>query len=357
MAQDEDFLDVGRDPDPQQPAQRRDGLRVQGAGAAEPLVGRRRRLRERLADLHAIQLRMINRADGAERPTSSGPSPADEQVIVVAHELSPGLTVQLDREHVVGLVSEEGHSHRRTRPSWRTRSGIPAVMGVVGALARIPDGDHGAARRTERHDRARPDPRRAGGGQDPDQPPAPPRAPARRRRGSAGGHARRAADPAAWATWTCPRRSSRPMRLGRAGRRACSAPSSCSPGAPPCPPRTSRPSTSAGSRLAFPEHTVIIRSFDLGGDKFPAAFKAAAGGQPVPRAGARSASAWTSRRCSGRRCAPCCAAAADRDIQLMLPLVTRVDEVSEARAIVRGGGARIRQARACARRRRCRSAS
>ena len=34
--------------------------------------------------------------------------PADEQVIVVAHELSPGLTVQLDREHVVGLVSEEG---------------------------------------------------------------------------------------------------------------------------------------------------------------------------------------------------------------------------------------------------------
>ena len=34
---------------------------------------------------------------------------------------------------------------------------------------------------------------------------------------------------------------------------------------------------------AFPGHTVVIRSFDLGGDKFPAAFKAPAGGQSVPR--------------------------------------------------------------------------
>ncbi len=38
MAQDEDFLASVRDADPQQPAQRRDRLRVQGAGAPESLV-------------------------------------------------------------------------------------------------------------------------------------------------------------------------------------------------------------------------------------------------------------------------------------------------------------------------------
>src|SRR5204862_3806182 len=52
------------------------------------------RLRERLADLHAIQLRMLNwLMGGAGHELWS--MPADEQVIVVAHELSPGLTVQL----------------------------------------------------------------------------------------------------------------------------------------------------------------------------------------------------------------------------------------------------------------------
>ena len=65
------------------------------------------RLRERLADLQAIQLRIINRLLGRSSTELWG-MPEDEQVIIVAHELSPGLTVQLDREHVVGLVSEEG---------------------------------------------------------------------------------------------------------------------------------------------------------------------------------------------------------------------------------------------------------
>ena len=134
MAQDEDFLASVETADPQQPAQRRDRLRVQGARAPGALVGRRRRLRERLADLHAIQLRMLNQLLGR-----SGPElwsvPADEHVIVVAHELSPGLTVQLDREHVVGLVSEEGT--RTSHAAILAHSlGIPAVMGAVGALAR-----------------------------------------------------------------------------------------------------------------------------------------------------------------------------------------------------------------------------
>ena len=46
------------------------------------------RLRERLADLHAIQMRMIHRLLG-RTDSELWSIPADEQVIVVAHELSP----------------------------------------------------------------------------------------------------------------------------------------------------------------------------------------------------------------------------------------------------------------------------
>ena len=119
--------------------------------------------------------------------------PADEQVIVVAHELSPGLTVQLDREHVVGLISEEGT--RTAHAAILAHSlGIPAVMGAAGALAAIPPRHDGPARRPGGTIVLDPDPRRARGGEDAGQPTASARAPARGRRRSAGGHARRPAD-------------------------------------------------------------------------------------------------------------------------------------------------------------------
>ncbi|MDF3054038.1 MAG: phosphoenolpyruvate-protein phosphotransferase, partial [Geminicoccaceae bacterium] len=106
-------------------------LRALWSGAA--------RLRERLADLHAIQMRMIHRLMGAGADTEISSVPADEQVIIVAHELSPGLTVQLDREHVVGLISEEGT--RTSHAAILAHSlGIPAVMGAAGVLAGIPNG-------------------------------------------------------------------------------------------------------------------------------------------------------------------------------------------------------------------------
>ena len=57
----------------------------------------------------------------------------------MAHELSPGLTVQLDRDRLAGLVSEEGT--RTSHAAILAHSlGIPAVMGATGALGRIPHG-------------------------------------------------------------------------------------------------------------------------------------------------------------------------------------------------------------------------
>ncbi|MFI5234073.1 MAG: phosphoenolpyruvate--protein phosphotransferase [Gemmatimonadales bacterium] len=98
------------------------------------------RLRDRLADLGAIQFRMLSLLTG--KPPEAiwlGPSDEAEQVIVIAHELSPGLTVQLDRDHVAGLISEEGT--RTSHAAILAHSlGIPAVMGAVGAIAKIKPG-------------------------------------------------------------------------------------------------------------------------------------------------------------------------------------------------------------------------
>ena len=101
--------------------------------------------------------------------------------------------------------------------------------------------------------------------------------------------------------------------------------------------------------LAFPERTVIIRSFDLGGDKFPAAFKAPQEANPFL--------GWRSIRvCLDEpevfrpQIRAVLRAAAGRDLQLMLPLVTRVEEVTETRAIVEEEAAALRRA-GCAPRR------
>jgi phosphoenolpyruvate-protein phosphotransferase (PTS system enzyme I) len=85
--------------------------------------------------------------------------------------------------------------------------------------------------------------------------------------------------------------------------------------------------------LAFSEQTVVIRSFDLGGDKFPAAFKAPVEANPFL--------GWRSIRvCLDQpevfrpQVRAVLRAAAGHDLHLMLPLVTTVHEVEEAKEIL-----------------------
>ena len=95
-------------------------------------------MRDRVADLAAIQLRTIGHLLGTGTE-EAWLSEITEQVVLVAHELSPGLTVQFDRDLVVGLISEEGT--RTSHAAILAHSlGIPAVMGVPGALGRIKEG-------------------------------------------------------------------------------------------------------------------------------------------------------------------------------------------------------------------------
>jgi phosphotransferase system enzyme I (PtsI) len=85
--------------------------------------------------------------------------------------------------------------------------------------------------------------------------------------------------------------------------------------------------------LAFADHPVVIRSFDLGGDKFPAAFQAPVEANPFL--------GWRSIRvCLDQpevfrpQVRAVLRAAAGHDLHLMLPLVTTVHEVLEARDII-----------------------
>lgn len=95
-------------------------------------------LKERLADLTGVAIRVIQHLmhkRGASDVWESLPEPS----IIVARELSPGLTVQLDRDKIIGLISEEGT--RTSHAAILAHSiGIPAIFGLRGAVARIRSG-------------------------------------------------------------------------------------------------------------------------------------------------------------------------------------------------------------------------
>jgi len=297
------------------------------------------RLRERLADLHAIQLRMLNHLLGKSDPELWG-MPADEQVIVVAHELSPGLTVQLDREHVVGLVSEEGT--RTAHAAILAHSlGIPAVMGVTGALAQIPDGatilldgQSGTVvldptrgeledAKTQLSRRHKLELQLEGMV---DQPAVTPEGRPILIMGNV----------------DLPEEIEPAVRQGAQGVGLLRTEFLLT-GRNELPTEEEQTQYFRRVALAFPEQTVVIRSFDLGGDKFPAAFNAPYEANPFL--------GWRSIRvCLDEpevfrpQIRAVLRAAAGLDIQLMLPLVTRVDEVVAARAMVEEEAESLRQA-------------
>jgi len=102
------------------------------AAAGNPL------LKERLADLTGVAIRVIQHLMH-KRGASDVWETLSEPSILVARELSPGLTVQLDRDQIIGLISEEGT--RTSHAAILAHSiGIPAIFGLRGAVARIPPG-------------------------------------------------------------------------------------------------------------------------------------------------------------------------------------------------------------------------
>ena len=297
------------------------------------------RLRERVADLTAIQIRMLARLmDKAEEELWAVPS--GEQVIVVARELYPGLTVQLDREHLVGIVSEEGT--RTSHAAILAHSlGIPAVMGAAGALQRIQDGamllidgesgaivlDPTSAELEEAKTRI-----------------------TRRQKLELqleAGVSQPAVTPdgrvmTLLGNVDLPEEVEPAVRLGAQGVGLLRTEFLIT-GRSTLPSEEEQTDYFRRVAESFPDRPVIIRSFDLGGDKFPAAFNAPSEANPFL--------GWRSIRvCLDQpeifrvQLRAVLRAAAGRDIQLMLPLVTRVEEVEESLVLLREESERLAQA-------------
>ena len=92
-------------------------------------------LRQRRADLAGISVRVLHRLLG-QSIQDVLKDRSGEPVIVFTRELTPGLTVEFDREQVIGFASVEGT--RMSHAAILAHSlGIPCVMGLVGGLDKI----------------------------------------------------------------------------------------------------------------------------------------------------------------------------------------------------------------------------
>src|SRR4029077_13399681 len=287
------------------------------------------RLRERLADLHAIQMRTLHGLLGRKQEELWNVAP-DEQVIVVARELSPGLTVQLDRDHVAGLVSEEGT--RTSHAAILAHSlGIPAVMGAVGAMTWIPDGralliDGQAGTIVIEPTFAELEDTKVQ---------------VNRRRRLELELETVAGEPAVTPEGTrvilmgnvdLPEEIEAAGRFGAEGVGLLRTEFLLT-GRTSLPTEDEQTDYFRRVASAFPDRTVVLRSFDLGGDKFPAAFQAPQEANPF--LGWRSIRVCLDQAEVFRvQLRAVLRSDADRDVQLMLPLVTRVEEVIQAKELM-----------------------
>ena len=96
-----------------------------------------RYLSERVKDVHDIERRILRTLIGDKQESLSR---LTQNVILVAHDLLPSQTAQLDREHVVGFGTDVGGRTSHTAIVARAM-GIPAVVGLGDATLRVAGGD------------------------------------------------------------------------------------------------------------------------------------------------------------------------------------------------------------------------
>lgn len=94
-------------------------------------------IRERAADLKDVCDRLLRILNGI-KSKSLGSLPSG--TVIIAENLTPSDTVTMDIDNVAGIISETGGSTSHTAIFARSL-GIPAVVGVAGAVSTIEDGD------------------------------------------------------------------------------------------------------------------------------------------------------------------------------------------------------------------------
>lgn len=93
---------------------------------------------DQLSDLQDVRLRVLSALLGLAEPEL--PEQAEDPLILVARDLPPSLAARLDVEHVVGFVTERGSRGAHSVVIARSL-GIPAVVGVGSALEALTQGD------------------------------------------------------------------------------------------------------------------------------------------------------------------------------------------------------------------------
>jgi len=297
-------------------------------------------LRERLADLTDVEILVLTHLMGVEEPTLEHARP-ETPVVLVARDLTPALTVQLDREAVLAIACEEGT--RTSHAAILAHSiGIPAVMALPEVLARVTNGDLvvldgwagtlqveptetvvEAARRRDRQRRELERDLEAGS-----ELPA------------------QTTDGVVLAVRTnldLPEELDAAVRHGAEGVGLMRT-EFLVQGRGQMPTEDEQAELYRRVGAAFAPHPVVVRTFDLGGDKFPAPFRRGSEGNPML--------GWRAIRvCLDQpeifrpQIRAILRAAAHAKLKLMLPLVTRLDEIlrtremvaEEARALKKGG--------------------
>jgi phosphotransferase system enzyme I (PtsI) len=287
-------------------------------------------LRQRVSDLSGIQVRVLGHLTGQSAPTIVRRADADQPIVVFARELTPGLTVQLEREAVTGIASVEGGKTAHAAILARSL-GIPCVMGVIGGLDRVRDGmpvildgTHGLVilEPTEEEIEA----------------------------ANAGERLRRVLGE------RLAEADGRPA-ITRDGRRVSLRGNVDLPeelqgtvehgaegvgllrteflvlGRTQLPSEDEQFEYFALVARRFPDHPVVVRSYDLGGDKFPAAFQSAP--EPNPFLGWRAIRVCLDHPELFRvQLRAALRARLAGDVRLMLPMVTHVDEVDCTRELI-----------------------
>jgi phosphoenolpyruvate-protein phosphotransferase (PTS system enzyme I) len=295
-------------------------------------------LKERLADMTGVAIRVIRHL--MHRGGSDVGEGITEPSILVARELSPGLTVQLDREHVVGLISEEGT--RTSHAAILAHSiGIPAIFGLRGAVERIPSGTTvilDGTRGTVLLD-----------------PTAEEVAEAERSEGRRRELAARLEEAVGQPSLTLdgvhvalrgnvdlPDEVEAAKAHGAEGVGLLRTEFLIT-GHSHLPTEDEQATYYARVGSVFPGHPVVIRTYDLGGDKFPAPFRAPAEANPF--LGWRAIRVCLDEPEMFRtQIRAVLRAGATANVHLMIPLVTRLDEVERTREMVGEEAARLEQA-------------
>lgn len=94
-------------------------------------------MQERAADIKDVTKRVLSHLLGVKLPN---PSMIDEEVVVVAHDLTPSDTAQLDRRFVKAFVTDIGG--RTSHSAIMARSlEIPAIVGTMDITTKVAEGD------------------------------------------------------------------------------------------------------------------------------------------------------------------------------------------------------------------------